>query len=164
MAAAEESSERPKGPSLVVQAGLLVALSAAAGGMGWFTGGFLGDTAPLPAAEAGTGAGGGHEKAADKPAAADPNIFPLETITTNLAAPSEIWMRLELSLVFDGSADAVIADAIHQDILAYLRTVKLHQIDGASGFQHLKTDLEERAAIRSDGRVIRILIRTFLFE
>ena len=45
-----------------------------------------------------------------------------------------------------------------------MRTVKLHQIEGASGFQHLKADLEERAAIRSDGHVKQVLIRTLLFE
>ena len=53
---------------------------------------------------------------------------------------------------------------IHQDILAYVRTLKLHQIEGSSGLIHLKADLDERAAIRSDGHVKRVLIRTMLFE
>jgi flagellar FliL protein len=42
--------------------------------------------------------------------------------------------------------------------------VKLAQVEGASGFQHLKADLEERAAVRSGGKVRKILIRTLLFE
>jgi flagellar FliL protein len=45
-----------------------------------------------------------------------------------------------------------------------MRTVKLPQVEGASGFQHLKEDLEERARIRSGGRVKKILIKTLLFE
>ena len=45
-----------------------------------------------------------------------------------------------------------------------IRTVKMHEIEGASGFRHLKEDLEERAAIRSDGHVKQVLIRTLLFE
>lgn len=45
-----------------------------------------------------------------------------------------------------------------------MRTVKLDQIQSASGFRHLKSDLEERADIRSDGRIKRVLIKTFLFE
>ena len=70
-----------------------------------------------------------------------------------------------MSLVFDKApADPGLADMVHQDILAYLRTLKLHQIEGASGFQHLRDDLEERASIRSDGAVKHILIRTLLLE
>ena len=61
-------------------------------------------------------------------------------------------------------ADPGLADAIHQDLLAFVRTVKMHQIEGASGFQHLKADLAERASIRSDGHVKAVLIRTLLFE
>ena len=57
-----------------------------------------------------------------------------------------------------------LADAIHQDLLAFVRTVKMHQIEGASGFQHLKADLEERASIRSGGHAKQVLIRTLLFE
>ena len=57
-----------------------------------------------------------------------------------------------------------LPELIHQDLLAYLRTLKLHQIEGASGFQHLKADLEERAAISSGGHVKQLLIRTLLFE
>ncbi|EHK52231.1 flagellar basal body-associated FliL family protein, partial [Allomesorhizobium alhagi] len=57
-----------------------------------------------------------------------------------------------------------LIESIHQDLLAYLRTVKLHQVEGASGFQHLKADLEERAKIRSGGHVKQFLIRTLLFE
>jgi len=45
-----------------------------------------------------------------------------------------------------------------------VRTVKLHQIEGASGYQHLKADLEERAALRSEGHAKQILIRTLLVE
>jgi flagellar FliL protein len=53
---------------------------------------------------------------------------------------------------------------IHEDILAYMRTVTLQQVQGASGFRHLKTDLEERARIRSDGLATQLMIRTLLFE
>ena len=40
----------------------------------------------------------------------------------------------------------------------------MHQIEGASGYQHLKADLDERARIRSDGHVKQVLVRTLLFE
>jgi len=96
---------------------------------------------------------------------ADPLVLDLPAITTNLAAPADTWFRMELSLQLDQpSSDPKLASTIQQDLLAFMRTVKLHQIEGASGFQHLKADLAERAAIRSDGHVKGVLVRTLIFE
>lgn len=164
VATVEEGSARPKGPSIIVQAGILVVLSVVSAGIGWVAGGALD---PGPASEKADHApAGGHDKkddAGEEPIA-QPNLVMLPGITTNIAAPTDIWLRLEVGLVFDGPPDAAVADAIHQDMLAFLRTVKLHQVEGASGFQHLKDDLEERARIRSDGKARKVLIRTLLFE
>lgn len=180
MAAAAISSGTPAtpGPSLVVRAGVLAVLTLAAAATGWFSGARLGSgTAPKPAAEAPAAPaasgkengkndavphGGGNDE--DAPPLLRPGVVQLQPITTNLAAPSNIWIRLEIAVVFDGDTDPAIADAIHQDLMAYVRTLSLPQIEGASGFQHLRADLEERAAIRSGGRVKKILIRTLLFE
>jgi flagellar FliL protein len=57
-----------------------------------------------------------------------------------------------------------LAEEIHQDILAYVHTMKLYNLRGGSGFQHLMEDLDERAAIRSDGRVKRVLVRSMILE
>ncbi len=169
MAAVEAEDTPKKGPSLVIQIALFVVLTLVALGSGWFAGQFLGggDTPKQPtvkekdaAREAQSyDAQPGSEMEAEKL-----NIFRLETVTTNLAAPSDTWVRIELALVFAGPPDPQMAEVIHQDILAYLRTVKLHQIEGASGFRHLKSDIEERAKIRSNGAVTGVLIRTLLFE
>jgi len=67
-------------------------------------------------------------------------------------------------VLYDAPQPPAMTDDIHQDILAMVRTLKLHQIEGASGYQHLKADLEERAAIRSGGHAKQILIRTLLLE
>ena len=88
----------------------------------------------------------------------------LAPIVTNLAAPTEVWVRLEACLVLDEAQSQELSEQIHQDLLAYLRTLKMHQVEGASGYLHLKADLRERAAIRSDGHVKDVLIRTLLFE
>jgi flagellar FliL protein len=42
--------------------------------------------------------------------------------------------------------------------------VKLRQVETASGLQHLRSDLAERASIRSEGAVKQILFRALLFE
>lgn len=166
MAAATTTATPRQGPSLVVQLMLLVLLTGAALGTGWLTGTLLtGNETPVK--------GSGQQIDADRTyddipgsdgAAEGLHIFRMETITTNLADPTDVWARMELALVFNETPDPVLAERIHQDFLAYLRTVKARQIAGASGFQHLKTDLEERARIRSDGRVKQILVRTLLFE
>ncbi|MGO4832410.1 flagellar basal body-associated FliL family protein [Rhizobiaceae sp. 2RAB30] len=154
-------TEVKRGPSLIIQIAVLLALTVMAAGFGWLSGGFLnGETktaAPPPAVE-----GGAEHGAA---AVIKANIVDLAPITTNLSVPETVWIRLELSLMFDQPPqDSMLADAIQQDILAYVRTVKLMQVQGASGYQHLKSDLAERAAIRSKGLVKDVLVRTMLFE
>lgn len=156
-----ETQDTPKGPSMVTQLGVLVLVTLAAVGAGWLSGSML--SGQRPAAEETEAAERIQEVRASE-ASSEHGIVHLEPITTNLGSPADMWMRLELSLVFNGEIDLLVAEEIHQDMLAYLRTVKMHQIEGASGFQHLKSDLTERAAIRSDGKVSKILIRTLLLE
>lgn len=159
MATVEETSPPEKGPSLIIQLAVLLGLTVAAVGAGWLTGQYLTATQSAPALTSQPARG----EEGEAPAAAD-GILPLQPVTTNLAGPGETWVRMELALVFEDETDAAIAEFVHQDIMAYLRTVTLSQIEGASGFQHLKSDLEERAQIRTGGKVKSILIRTLLFE
>lgn len=162
----QEAPAAPKGPSMIVQLAVLLAMTGMAVGGGWFAGNYLRSepqadgAAPAPA-EHGAAAG---DHGAEAPAPGHPLIIPLAPITTNLAQPADMWARLELAAVFDKAPDPGLADSIHQDLLAYVRTLKLHQIEGPSGFQHLRTDFDERASLRSDGVVKRILIRTLLLE
>ncbi len=153
----------PKGPSLIIQIAMLLAMTGAALGVGWFAGTYLknSEKPAQPAKES-------HEKKATheakKEGEAGPTLVDLAPMTTNLAAPAEIWARVQLSLVFDGPPPPGMAEDVHQDLLAFLRTVKMHQVEGASGYQHLRADLQERAAIRSGGKVKEVLVRTLLFE
>ena len=150
---------------MVVQLALLVLLTAAAVGTGWLTGSIMTGEQPAQGTGKQIDAESTYEDLPGSENVAEQlHIFRLEPINTNLADPVDIWARMELALVFDDIPDPVLAEQVHQDFLAYLRTVKARQIQGASGFQHLKTDLEERARIRSDGHVKQVLVRTLLFE
>ncbi|GJD52825.1 hypothetical protein OPKNFCMD_5592 [Methylobacterium crusticola] len=84
------------------------------------------------------------------------------SVVTNLAGSGEAWVRLESSVVFrTGSLpnpDVTLAE-IRADVVAYLRTVSMAQIEGASGLQHLREDLGERVALRTGG-----LVREFIVE
>lgn len=163
MAIIDDTDPPKKEPSLVLQIALLAGLTAAAIGIGWVSGLYLGSQQPGQQADEETGPPQAEETVLSE-THDTMGVAYLEPVTTNLAGPSNTWVRIEMALIFDGRPDPAIAQAIQQDVLAYLRTVKVHQVEGASGFQHLKTDLEERAAIRSDGKVTGILIRTLLFE
>ena len=91
-------------------------------------------------------------------------IVALEPITSNLAYPSENLVRMEVALMFKDVPDVALAEAIHQDIVAYMRTVSLQQVQGPRGFQYLREDLQERVDLRSEGRVTNIMFRTFVIE
>ncbi|MGB3502537.1 MAG: flagellar basal body-associated FliL family protein [Mesorhizobium sp.] len=162
------------GPSLVVQIAVLLVLSGVAAGAGLFTGRLLDPGPAAPAASAHAEAAGAHGETnsvgKDDPMANPAEgerkrgIVRLAPIMTNLAAPADTWIRLELSAVFEGEPDMPLADAIQQDVIAFIRTMKLHQIEGASGLRHLKEDIDERAAMRSGGKVRHLLVRTILIE
>lgn len=100
----------------------------------------------------------------DEEASASAYARPLPSILTNLAAPKDVWVRMELAVVAKESVDDEMLENIHQDLLAYMRTVKLHHVSGPSGFLNLRAELDDRASIRSNGAVGKVLIRTLLFE
>ncbi len=173
--AISENAPEKTGPSLITQIGALLGVTALAVGVGWFAGNYLNGESAGAAGEKAAAAAPekvmpAHREAEEKrqeghgAEPASPTVIQLAGITTNLAAPSDVWIRMEASIVLDEPQDAGLSERVHQDFLAFVRTLKLHQIEGASGFQHFKADLEERAAIRSNGHVKQVLIRTLLFE
>ncbi|MCO6392890.1 flagellar basal body protein FliL [Aliihoeflea aestuarii] len=149
-----------KGGSLLLTGAVLLVLTAGAAGGGWFLGNMLGaeaGEARASAAEAAANAESGEFESALA-------LYPMPVMSTGLAAPSDVWVRLEATLLFDEAVDELVGEQVHQDVFAFLRTVKPHQIEGASGYRHFKTDLEDIARIRSEGKVKGVLIRTLMFE
>ena len=151
----------------------LVVLTAVGGGGGWVIGNMLAPQVKqaedaAKAAEAAAAGGEGEAKKDEEglpPISTEANgVVALEPITTNLAYPSENWIRLEVALMFNGAPDVKIAEDVHQDIMAYLRTVSLQQVEGPRGFQYLKYDVQERVDLRSEGRVSKVMFRTLVIE
>lgn len=113
-------------------------------------------------------------------AAALPELFsggatltPLPQIITNLAGSGDAWLRLEASVLVppaaadapdDGEPSADLPQQIAQDLMAYLRTVTVAQIQGASGFYHLREDLNDRIRVRTNGAVKELIIHTMVLE
>ena len=53
---------------------------------------------------------------------------------------------------------------IRQDIVGYLRTLSVAQIEGPSGLSHLREDLTERVQIRSNGQIRTFFIETLVVQ
>jgi flagellar protein FliL len=108
----------------------------------------------------------------DKPAPpanaeASSNLFELPTIVTNLGTPQDTWIRLEASLLCEPKAvphPEAMGAQIAEDILAFLRTTSLSQIQGAAGLQYLRQDLNDRVATRSGGAMKELVIRTLVVQ
>jgi flagellar FliL protein len=94
-------------------------------------------------------------------------LVELAPIVTNLAEPAETWVRLQAAILLDPTdtrKPELVAAQIAEDFLGYLRTISLSSIGGPSGLRHLREDLDERARIRSDGKVREIVIRALVVQ
>mgnify|MGYP000022790810 CR=1 FL=1 len=97
-------------------------------------------------------------------------LVKLNPVTTNLMSPDSIFIKVEASLVVPKALgeqtsvmDAMSAD-ISQDILNFLRTVTLAQIQGPAGLQNLREDLNDRGNIRSEGKVRELILETMVVQ
>jgi flagellar FliL protein len=127
--------------------------------------GFL--TARPPNAPELTGKGGGKDVARGGAPGVELGSIDLPSVVTNLAAPPDIWVRIEGTLLFEGKTlphGEALAGQISGDILAFMRTQTLSQIQGVAGFQHLRQDLNERVATRSEGRVRELIIKSLVVQ
>ncbi|MGB7975112.1 MAG: flagellar basal body-associated FliL family protein [Roseiarcus sp.] len=107
------------------------------------------------------------ESPASAPSAQPSTIVDLPPIVTNLGAPQDTWVRLEGSIIFDPKTlphPEAMAGQIGDDVLAYLRTLSLHQLEGPIGLENIRQDLNERAATRSGGKVRAFVIRTLVVQ
>jgi flagellar protein FliL len=139
---------------------IVTALSGAAGG-------FYGLRAPAPDAAPAAKANAEEKPAAAASLPANSGLLDLAPIITNLSVPQDTWVRLEASLLYDDKAlphPEALGAEISGDILAYLRTTTLTQIQGIAGLQNLRQDLNERVAIRSNGAVKALVIRTLVLQ
>jgi flagellar FliL protein len=106
-------------------------------------------------------------KGAGGSVAAGASLKVLAPVTTNLAGQKSTWIRLETAIVLEGEPPAdveMLGSKITDDILAFLRTVPLAQIEGASGYQNLREDLNDLVRVRSGGKVRELVVQTLIVE
>ncbi|ADZ72304.1 flagellar basal body-associated FliL family protein [Polymorphum gilvum] len=156
---------RASGGSSAGFVGMLAFLTLLACGVGAVAGLHLAETVREAAAREARGA------SASAPAApvyaVNARLRGLKPLVTNLAAPRDAWIRLQASIVLDdGDVEeaGMLAGRIEEDVVAYLRTITLSQVEGAAGLQHLREDLNERAVARSGGRVRELILESLVIQ
>ena len=91
----------------------------------------------------------------------------LPPVLTNIARPETVWVRIEASLLYDATkgevTDALLAQ-VADDVRAFVATLTLAHLQGASGLGYLKQDLVERASGMSDGLIVDVAITALLIE
>ena len=91
----------------------------------------------------------------------------ISPVVTNLASPPGAWIRMEASVITEQLNEeeaSILAARVGEDVVAYLRTLSPAQIEGARGLQYLREDLNERAAVRSSGKVRELIIETLVVQ
>jgi len=119
------------------------------------------------------------EQGAAERYARDSKVVKLQPVTTNLRRPFRSWVRLEGALIVkdekkkdEGEEEKLedenrlteLAALVQQDLLAYLRTLSLKDLEGASSLSFLRDDINERVRLRSGGRVSEFIILSLVVE
>jgi flagellar protein FliL len=95
------------------------------------------------------------------------SVHSIPPVVANLTRPENVWVRLEASIIVaeeEVASPDVLAGEIAEDILAYLRTLSLEQLEGPSALLHLHEDLNDRVAIRSNDHVLELVIEQLVVQ
>ncbi|CAN7699948.1 flagellar basal body-associated FliL family protein [Phyllobacterium sp. LjRoot231] len=159
MSVAEDTPSAPKGPSIVALIGVVAVLTLIAAGGGWLLGGQLG-LGPSQATKA-----DGDKQAAPEEVPTG-SVVPLKPILTNIKIPQDVWIRLEAGVVArpGEKVSDELAATVAGDFMAFMKTVNLMQLRGPAGIEYLRTDLQERAVMRSEGKIEKVYIWALVME
>ncbi|MGL4395218.1 MAG: flagellar basal body-associated FliL family protein [Hyphomicrobium sp.] len=93
-------------------------------------------------------------------------LLPLPPIVTNLLQPAETFIRIEGSIVVEpGYSDGpILAAKVGEDIIALLKTMTLAQLQGSTGLNHLREDINDRVKIRSEQKARELIIHSLVIE
>jgi flagellar FliL protein len=170
---AQEGEEKPAGGSMVAFLAVLVVLALVGAGAG---AGFSMMVLQKPASAAaakvkeGEGADVAHAPAAPKDEKAGESaadlIAPLAPILVSIGGKREHFLRVELAVLFNEKVPeraALLAD-INTDLVAFLSTLTVEQLDSASGLEFLREDLAEIVQLRTKKRARGVILKSLMVE
>ena len=94
-------------------------------------------------------------------------LVEIPPIITNLKKPTGSWIRVESKAVANTDAienEAALTQRLSQDILMYLRTLSIADIDSSNGLLQVRTDLNDIARIRSKGTLDEVVSQGLIVE
>ena len=162
MASDTVSSRAGKGSMLT-----LLAQVAALTVLGAVGGGFVGTLIVAKVKAAVVAAAVPLEPATRGTVSEDVVVKELPPIVTNLAQPEGMKIRLQASILYNKKeveTPTLMSAQITDDLVGYLKTLSIAQLQGGSGLQSLREDLNERVAIRSEGHVRELIIETLVVQ
>ncbi len=150
----------------------IVATSAIAAGVAWFSADLL---ASPPAgndkAQHAGAKGDDHAKADDKGGddkrGASGSFVRMEPVVSSMYGAEEVWMRLELGLIMregERTPGAGMLAEIRDGLIGMLRNTRLTEIEGPSGFLHFREDVHDLVRIRTAGKVKNVTILSLVVE
>lgn len=153
--------EKGAAPSLVPVAAVMLGVSVMAMGGGYFVGSslFNAQFSSLQPKEAAT-------SKQDHGGVSASTRHLIGPIVANLRAPDRVYVRVE-GIVFMLSplpGDEILAEHLADDILQHLRSTTLQELQGVSGMQNLRADLNELVSLRFKSRAKEFLFRGFGIE
>ncbi len=94
-------------------------------------------------------------------------LVALEPIVVTLAEPKGVRLRIEASVIFAKASKedrGLLMREMTEDLMAFLRTTTLEQIETASGLEYLREDMTELVQLRSKGRARGLVIKALMVE
>jgi flagellar basal body-associated protein FliL len=91
----------------------------------------------------------------------------LPTIVTNIADPQSVWIRLDLHVRVKSKAILTFEDMralIADDVLSYLRSVNIEELEGDLGLLALRSEILDRFHFRMGNDVSNVMISTFVVQ
>ena len=109
----------------------------------------------------------GEKDGEKKKAIGEQRAIAIPPVIASIGQTKQAWIRMELKALsreIEIKDESVLMLKISQDILSYIRTLKVRDIQSANGFYLLRSNLGEIARIRSKGAVTGIAIQGFIIE
>ena len=111
------------------------------------------------------GKGEASEDALEKPPVN--RVLEVPAITVNVGKGKKNWIRLELKAVTSEEKledEAVLLHRVSQDLVSFLRNSKIEDLQSASGYYTLRSDLNEIVRVRSGNKISEVLIMGLIVE
>jgi flagellar FliL protein len=120
-----------------------------------------------PIVKAGPAKAGGHGAPAKPGAGALQNFIELPPVVVGLSAPAGMWVRFEGAAIvepMDAKTSQELRARLAEDFASYFAAMSLPEIEGAVGLKAVREDLQERARLRSEGKVKEVIISTLVAQ